>query len=504
MHYMRHGRHRQPCPPPEGVAGEPGREGLTPPDPRRWLTLAVVLTASFLGVLDFFIVNVSIPAIEHDLRATFAEVQLMIAGYGLTYAVCLITGGRLGDIFGRKRVFLIGIAGFTLASALCGLAPSPGLLIGARVLQGVAGAVMFPQVLSIIQVSFPPAERHVAFGIFGMVLGTASFSGNVLGGLLVQADIFGLSWRPIFLVNVPLGAAALTAAWFLVCESRSPRATRLDLGGVAIASVGLFLLVYPLVQGREAGWPAWTFLCLAASVPVLAGFVWYERRVTERGGSPLMELGLFRNRTFTLGLVTTVAFYGGLSAFFLTVTLFLQDGMGETPLGAGLIFAPFAVGFLIASSLAVKLTPRLGSRVINIGAALMAAALTTLVYLARRQGVAVAEGVLLPVLLLYGTGQGFIMPTLLSIVLSGIPSSDAGSASGVLTTVQQIALALGVAVIGSVYFAVLGPTHTSGDFGRALGVALLYNLGLVVATFGLVFLLPTQLRPDVAAAPAEM
>src|SRR5262249_20897110 len=203
--------------------------------------------ASFLAVLDFFIVNVSIPVIQGSLHASFAQVQLMIAGYGLAYAVLLITGGRLGDIFGRKRLFVLGVSGFTLASALCGLAPSPEALIAARVFQGVTAALMFPQVLSILQVSFPAHERHLAFGIFGMVMGTASFSGNVLGGLLLQADLFGWGWRPIFLVNLPLGLAALLAAGPLVRESRSPTARRLDLGGVGIVSLGLFLLVYPLV-----------------------------------------------------------------------------------------------------------------------------------------------------------------------------------------------------------------------------------------------------------------
>ncbi|MBV9121783.1 MAG: MFS transporter, partial [Planctomycetes bacterium] len=252
----------KPAPVPEDSAS-------LAPDPRRWLGLAVVLTAAFLGVLDFFIVNVSIPAIQEHLHAGFAQVQLMIAGYGLAYAVCLITGGRLGDIHGRKRMFVLGVAGFTLASACCGLAPNPELLVAARVFQGIAASLLFPQVLSIIQLSFPNHERHIAFGIFGMVMGAASFSGNVLGGLLVQADLFGLSWRPIFLVNLPVGLLALLGAGPLLSESRSPKARRLDLGGVAIVSLGLLLLVLPLVQGREAGWPRWAFLCLGGSVPVL-------------------------------------------------------------------------------------------------------------------------------------------------------------------------------------------------------------------------------------------
>jgi EmrB/QacA subfamily drug resistance transporter len=473
-------------------------------DPRRWLVLVVVSAASFLGVLDFFIVNVSIPAIKENLRANFAEIQLMIAGYGLTYAVCLITGGRLGDILGRKRMFLAGMAGFTLASALCGLAPTPAVLIAARILQGITGAIMFPQVLSIIQVSFPVHERAAAFGIFGMIVGTGSFSGNVLGGLLVQGNLFGLGWRPIFLVNLPLGVVALVAAAYLVHESRSPKAVRLDLGGVALVSIGLFLLVYPLVEGREAGWPLEMFVCLAASLPALATFARYEKWISGRGGSPLVELGLFRNRVFVAGLITTMVYYGGLSAFFLTVTVYLQEGLGLSPLEAGLTFAPFAVGFLIASSLAVKLTPRLGRRVIQLGAFLMASGLVVIITLASVDGTAVPGLGLVPALMVYGVGQGFVMPTLLSTVLSGIPTHDAGSASGVLSTVQQVALAMGVAVIGSVFFAILGSPAQPDEFGRAIAVALIFNLALLAATIGLVFRLPRRLAHRIETHAGEI
>ncbi len=313
----------------------PGSPGL-----RRWLTLAVVVTAAFLGTLDFFIINVALPDIRADLHATFAHSQFVIAGYGLAYAVCLITGGRLGDIVGRKRMFLIGVAGFTLASVLCGLAPRPELLIAARVLQGVAGAMLFPQVLSIIQVTFPPEQRGRAFAVYGVVQGAASFSGIVLGGVLVQANLFGLGWRPIFLVNLPVGLLTLLAAWLLAPESRSPTARKLDLGGVAVVSVALMLLVFPLVEGPDAGWPWWAFACLAAAPFALAGFVVFERRVRAAGGSPLVELGLFRSRAFSVGVVTSLAFCCGVSAFFLTVTLFLPRGLGWSPLQARTAFAP--------------------------------------------------------------------------------------------------------------------------------------------------------------------
>src|SRR3569833_2114397 len=272
------------------------------PDPGRWASLAVVLTGAFLAALDFFIVNVSIPAIRTSLKATFAEVQLIIASYGLTYAVLLISGGRLGDIYGRRKMFVWGVISFTAASLLCGIAPSPMLLIAARALQGVSGALLFPQVLSIIQVTFPQRERATAFGFFGTVIGLSSFMGNALGGVLVSADIFHLSWRPIFLINLPIGLLTVIYDEKFVKESSSPKARRRDLGGVAILTVALTLLLYTLIQGREAGWPAWAFICLAAFVPVLFIFLRFEKRVTAKGGSPLVELSLFHNRVFVIGL----------------------------------------------------------------------------------------------------------------------------------------------------------------------------------------------------------
>ena len=451
-------------------------------------------------MLDFFIVNVSIPAIEKNLKATDSDIQLTIAAYGLIYAVCLITGGRLGDLFGRKRMFMIGIGGFTLASGLCGLAQSPDQLIAARVLQGFTGALMFPQVLSIIQVTFPPRERVMAFSILGAVVGTGSFLGNVVGGLLVSADVFGLTWRPIFLVNLPVGLCAFIAAGPLVRESRSEKARKLDLGGVALATLSLLLLIYPLVEGREQGWPLWAFLCLGSALPSFVVFILYERQVEKRGGSPLIELSLFHDRVFVIGLLTTLAYNSGLSAFFLMVTMFMQQGLGFNAREAGLTFAPFALGFVIASWIAVKLTPYLGSRVINLGALLMAVGLLTLIILSQIYGSALGSMQLIPALLLYGTGQGLVMPTLVSTVLTNIPGHAAGSASGVLTTVQQVAVSLGVAVIPTVYFTILGPKPTPAEYGPALGICLPFNVVLLALTFGLALLLPHRVVVHEAAA----
>lgn len=460
------------------------------PDPGRWKSLAVVLAGAFLTGLDFFIVNVSIPSIRATLNATFAEVQLVIASYGLTYSVLLISGGRLGDIYGRKRMFMCGVTVFTVASVLCGLSPSPLFLIAARALQGVSGALLSPQVLSIVQVTFPQRERAKAFGLYGTVIGLSSFSGNALGGLLVSADLFHLGWRPIFLINLPIGILTVLFASKFVKETRSPKARRLDLGGVAIMTLALTLLLYPLIQGREAGWPTWTYLCMAAFAPVLIVFVQFEKWLTARGGSPLMELSLFHNRVFVIGLFSGVCFFNGNAAFFLVSTVFLQTGLGYSAREAGLTFLWFAVAFLGGSLASVRVQPILGSRIINLGAGLMITGLSGLLWITSWRGASLSSLDLAPVLLIYGTGQGFVMPTLINTILINIKGHDAGSASGVLSTVQQASFATGVAVIGTVFFATLGNVGSTDAFIHALRVAFSVNISLLIVTFVLILQIP--------------
>jgi EmrB/QacA subfamily drug resistance transporter len=439
---------------PTATAG-PGRAPGSA-DPRRWVALAVVLIAGFMQLVDISIVNVAIPSIQRDLDATYADIQWVLAGYQLAFAVMLITGGRLGDIYGRKRLFMIGMAGFTLASALCGLAQTPDMLIASRVLQGLMGAIMFPQILSVIQVTFPPQERATAFGLFGATIGLATITGPLVGGLLIEADLFGLQWRPIFLVNLPIGITALAVAARYLVESKAPRALRLDPVGVVVVTTGLLLLVYPLVQGRDLGWPPWTFLSMAAAVPVLAGFAVYERHKKALDGSPLVDLDLFRQRSFVPGLLLAGIFFMGIPAFFLTFSLWLQIGLGFSALHAGLTGAPFAVGSALASTASVRLVPALGRRILSVGSLLLVAGMVALMWTVDRYGGAVSSWQLLPALLLCGLGLGSVVAPLVNVVLAGIKAQDAGSASGVLTTVQQIGGAIGVAVIGVVFFGLLG------------------------------------------------
>ena len=459
-------------------------------DPTRWRSLAVILSAAFLVGLDFFVVNVAIPSIRADLHATFAQIQLVIASYGLTYAVLLISGGRLGDIYGRQRIFLLGITGFVVTSLFCGLANSANVLIAARALQGITGALLFPQVLSIMQVTFPPQERAKAFGLFGMVIGISAFSGNVLGGLLVYANVFKLGWRPIFLINLPIGLLTMWAALKLVKESRSPKARQLDLGGVAILTTALCLLLYPLIEGREKGWPAWAFVFLGAALPMFVGFVFYEKAFAARGGSPLVELLLFHDRTFVVGLLSGVCFFNTTASFFLISTVFLQNGLGYSAKDAGLTFASFAVAFLLSSLSSARIQPKLGSWIINLGLAMMLGGLGLLLWMTSFYGARLTGWNLAPALLIYGTGQGFVMPTLFSTILINIKGHDAGSASGVLSTVQQVSFAMGVAVIGTVFFESLDPGGGVASFVHALRMAFTVNLGLLATTFFLILQIP--------------
>jgi EmrB/QacA subfamily drug resistance transporter len=415
-----------------------------------------VLIAAFMQLVDISIVNVAIPSIQRDLDATYSQIQWVLAGYQLAFAVTLITGGRLGDIFGRKRLFMIGMAGFTIASALCGLAQSPGMLIGSRVLQGLMGAIMFPQTLSVIQVTFPPRERGTAFGMFGATIGLATITGPLVGGLLINGDVLGLEWRPIFLVNVPIGVLALAAAARLLHESRAPDAIRTDLVGVGIVSTGLLLLVYPLVQGRELDWPLWTFLAMAAALPVLAAFAAWERRKNAADGSPLVDLDLFRQRAFVAGLLVAGIFFMGIPAFFLTFTLWLQVGLGFSALHAGLTGIPFAVGSALASTASVRLAPRLGRRILSLGTLLISIGMAGIIATVDRYGGATHSWQLIPALAICGLGLGSVIAPLVNVVLAGIRGQDAGSASGLLTTVQQLGGAVGVALIGVIFFGLLG------------------------------------------------
>ncbi len=457
----------------------PPADASVPPDPRRWLTLSILLLAAFMNLLDISIVNIAIPSIQANLHASYADVQWALAGYTLAYAVVLITGGRLGDAYGRKRLFLIGVTGFTIMSALCGAAQTPGMLIACRVIQGAMGAIMIPQVLAVIQVIFPPKERIKALAGFGVTAGLGTVSGPLLGGLLTQHNLLGLHWRPIFLINVPIGIIAVIVSAVLVRESRAPRPPRLDPGGVALMTTALLLLLYPLVQGRQLGWPAWTFVAMAASVPVLALFIWYERTKLRRDGSPLVELGLFARRSFSIGIAIAVTFFLGVTSFALILTLFLQVGLSFTPLHAGLTFLPFSGGVLIASGAAARLAPKFGRGVTMTGALVMAAGMAGLIATVSHYGPAVTTWDMVPALIVAGLGMGTVIAPLADILLAGVDAQHAGSASGLFNTSLQLGASVGVAVIGVIFFGLLG--SQSGPAATAVAPQLRSGLAAVGA-----------------------
>jgi len=435
-------------------------EQATGLDPRRWIALAIVLSAGFMVLLDTSIVNVAIPSIRNNLGASFAQIQWVLAGYTLAYALLLITGGRLGDLYGRKRLFMIGMGGFTLASALCGLAPNAVVLVGSRVIQGMMAALMFPQALSVIQVSFQPRERGAALGIFGAIVGLATIMGPLAGGLIIGSDTTGGAWRFVFLVNVPIGLVSLAAASWLMRESWAPQANRLDLVGVAIASFGMFMLVFPLVEGRDANWAPWTYASMAASGVVLGAFALYELSVSRGGRSPLVQLRLFRERAFSVGSVIAAVFFAGIPAFAFTFSLMLQAGLGFTALQAGLTFVPFSIGTALGSALSVRLAPRLGKGILLLGSALLTTGMLVNITVLHAAGGGVTSLQLTPALLASGLGLGCVIAPLTNIILAGVRRADAGSASGMLTTVMQVGGAFGVALMGVIFFNLLG---TSAD-----------------------------------------
>lgn len=458
-------------------------------DPRRWFALPVLLTGAFLPILDFNVVNLALPAIRQDLGATSSEVQFVISAYAATYAVFLITGGRLGDRFGRKRMFMLGVAGFTLASVLCGFAWSAAILIAGRILQGLTATVMAPQVLASIRVLFPPSEQGRALALYGATFGLANIVGQILGGVLVTSHPFGFTWQAIFLINVPIGLVAFIGSLLFLADSRSDRAQKLDLVGVVLLSATLGLLVYPLVEGRETGWPLWIIAMLVASPIVLAALIGFEQRLTDRGGSPLIALALFRNGSFVTGVLMALALYL-LASFYLTFSVYLQAGLHMTPLEAGLATLPYAGGYFVASLMSAAIMKRLGPLTLTLGFALQvigfgALALTVagLLPLGLRPGLICA-----------GLGFGIVMPTVLGAVIGGVDSRHAGLASGIAISTFQIGSALGVAIIGGVFYSLLGPSTDPTAYAHAFAVALGCNVLLLTLGGILSLWLPRERR----------
>jgi EmrB/QacA subfamily drug resistance transporter len=426
------------------------------PSTGAWLTLVATLLAVFMQLLDVSIVNVALPSIAADLGASFSSLQLVITAYTLAFACTLITAARLGDLYGRRKVFLLALASFTVASILCGVSQTSLELEGARVLQGFTAGFMAAQTLAIIATTFPPAQRGRVFGIYGATIGMATILGPTLGGALISWNVLGLQWRAIFLVNVPIGIVALVFGFRNLLDSRSDKAQRLDVPGVVLSAVGLFLLVYPLAEGRERGWPLWLVVMAVASVPVLAAFVLYEKRRGDRDDSPLIELSIFTDRAFAVGSLMALLFFSVLITFFFSVSLTLQAGFGFTALHSGLTTLPFAVGSAVLSASSNTIAQKLGSLVLLLGAGVLAVALTVFAFVLGHEGTTPHWLVLAGPLLLAGAGLGLFIAPLQTVILSGVKQENAGSASGVLPTFQQLGGSVGLAALGVLFFTLIG------------------------------------------------
>jgi EmrB/QacA subfamily drug resistance transporter len=419
---------------------------------RRWWVLATVVAAQFMFGVDAFIVNVAIPTVATELHASAAQIEAVIAIYLIAYATLVVTGGRLGDIYGTRNVFVAGVAGFTVTSLWCGLAQSGPELIVARLAQGATAALMVPQVLATIHLLFADASRGRAFGIYGIVLGLAGAAGFLLGGVLVTLDLAGLGWRAVFFVNVPLGLIIMAAAWSIMPSVPRRAGTRLDVPGAIVLFCGLLSLIGPLLFGHDLNWTPWVWLVMATGVGIIAVFLRLERAVAGRGGMPLVDLDLLSDRVFMRGLYAAFFFFFANLSFYLVVTMFMQKALQIPPLDAGLVFVPLALTFVVASRHSGARARLRGTRVLIEGCTVQIAGLALLaltIATVERPG-----AVLLAVVLaVFGYGQGLVMAPLSSAVLSTVKPASAGSGAGMYGTTSQIANASGVAAIGAVYFA---------------------------------------------------
>jgi EmrB/QacA subfamily drug resistance transporter len=464
----------------------------------RWLILAVVLAAECMDLIDSTVVNVAAPAIHHDLHASTTALQWIVGGYPLAIAVGLITGGRLGDLVGRKTMFVAGAIGFVVASTLCGLSPNTGVLIAARLVQGAFAALMLPQGFGILREVFPQDERQQAFAIFGPVIGFSAVLGPIIGGSLIDWNLFGSGWRLVFLVNVPLGLAAIIGGIRLLPASIADRETKLDLVGTGLVSAFAVLLVYPLIQGREYGWPWWTYASIAASLVFLVLFAVQQKRRNAAGVAPLVTPSVFGHRGYSSGLIFAMLFFSGFGGTLLCATLFLQIGQHFTAIHAAVCTVPMSIGLVIGAGLSGGfLGPKFGRLTLQAGVAVSAIGWLLLV-LALRGHSSVGFVALMPGLLVAGIGFGLIVAPMFDIILASVTDEETGSASGVLNAGQQLANSIGVAVLGSVFFDAIAGRDYHRGLSRVLVIELVSMAGLLVLSP----LLPRFAREPEAGTPA--
>ena len=462
----------------------------------RGVATTVLMVATFMDLMDSTITNVALPTIGKNLEATPEQLEWTVAGYVIAFATLLITGGRLGDIFGHRRIFVIGIVGFTLASLEAALSQTGDLLVTCRVLQGGFAGIMMPQVLSSVQVMFAPEERAPVLGIIGSLSALGAVGGLILGGWLVTADLLGMGWRSIFLVNVPIGVVLVVAALLFVPRSRSEHPLRPDLVGVLLGGLGVFLVVFPLTDGRAAGWAWWIWAMLITSPFVIAAFVWQQGRMLKAHKAPLLPLPLFRDRGFASGQLVQVLSSIGNGGDVLILLYYVQSALGFTALAAGLTLLPFALGSMAAAPLAIFATKRLGKWAVLLGGIVQAAALTWVMWTIWTAGAVLTGWDVTAPLTLVGAGMMTLIMPLTSITLESVPTPDAGAASGTLTTFGQIGMVLGVALAGSVFFGILQDTADARD-------AVTTALWVPIVAYGLAGLASVTMPDRTKALPQD-
>jgi EmrB/QacA subfamily drug resistance transporter len=462
------------------------------------VAFGTVVTAAVMDLLDSTIAQVAAPTIRSELVGSYAVIEWVTAPNALAKEVGLLTGGRLGDIFGRRRMLLAGMAGFVLASAACAAAQNAAELIGARAVQGLLGAVMLPQVFGLIRDMFEAHEMGKAFGVYGPVMGLSAMLGPIASGGLISLDVLGTGWRAIFAVNVPVGLAALVLGFRTLpktADTSGTRGGRLDLPGALLAGAGMFGLVFPLAQGHSLGWPAWSFAMMAGAVLALAGFGWYQVRRQRAGRDPLVEPSVFRHRPYLAGIVFSVVFTGSLGGIVMIFNVFLQNGLGFTPRHSAVTTAPWAAGAFVGSAIGGIAMARLGRRVLHAGLVVEAAGLLGIYAVLRGAGGGVSTVDLLGPMVVGGIGMGMVFVPLFDIVMAGVRPQQMGSASGVLQTVNSLGMSLGIAGIGAIFFAQVGglgqhvPLYLHAAEWAALATA-----ALLAASFVLGFRLPREAR----------
>ncbi|WP_433194199.1 MFS transporter [Nocardia sp. CA-107356] len=468
-------RTQQPAPPDTKVSA------------RMWAILAVILAADILDLLDSTITNIAAPTIARDLHGGASLIQWLGAGYALSLGVLLVVGGRLGDRFGKRRLFLIGLAGFTLASIACGLAVDPVTLITARLVQGAFGAMLIPQGFGILTSVFPREQLGRAFSVFGPALGLSGVCGPILAGFLIDADLFGLGWRAMFLINIALGGLAFAAAHRLLPAEDGDRTVTIDVFGAILLAAAMLGTLFGLIDGSANGWTTAPFAALAAGAVSFAMFA--RRQITAT--NPLIEPTLFENRGFTSGLILGLVFFAAVSGLLYVLSLFMQNGLGYTPTDAALGLAPLAVGIIIASIAAHQLLATLGRNLILVGLLITLAGTGLLLIEALTAGIGIAPWALAVAILVLGIGMGTCFGTIFVVTIGDIDPSETGSGSGSLSAVQQLANAIGAAAITTVYFHTVG----SGE-AHALTVSLVFVAAITLVGLGLVRLLPRHAQAE--------